>query len=551
MARIRLCKIVFDHFLEALQRTYERACFSKGYQVPASRSQAYYGFTTNKQGYSLHDALQDHPLVQSLLAENKIKLRTAKYLYNLERSFTDLNRPYDSVEVDQHYLDIYAVFLNPVSYHPDTRGNVQPHLLGDPQQLLAEFQERHRSASPTRPHTIETYFSFADYVRQATPLSDMDRKVQLLFLDNRRRHELCEEFKTSYTAHYYYYRDNRIQRMEIDVDFINASAGQYPVRVRGLHREGELPADRYDYTGFGEQTRACFFANLRQPAIGNPLSLILYTSHQRAEDLMIMHGSLQGISSEGHPTASELTLVKTRSYGKAVPTPGDHDLIHYYHFMQRRYFRVPPRIYSHLDQLIARKIPSVEIREMQGYYRIWNLIDKKGEVCIVQSCFSITSERGAQLKTQGPGIRQREQVVMMSISQLQTNKLCLSTHPKNGVSVINYAIMDVPKPGRAMCQRGVYCLNQQDKLGASSFVFCSEDGPMPSTVLNARKLRVLFGKSSPERQQLYHMMLNDLRDLNSAQRELHEKSDTFLSSLLRDLSPPHAASDTPKSPPLY
>ena len=246
---------------------------------------------------SLHEVFQVHPKVAG-----QPKAPSAKYLYNLERQFQNLQKPYASVEVDLDIINLYARFLSPARYS------------GAKRQVIADTWPN--------PTPSEDYVDFRDYLEKNLEYSDFDRRVQEVFLTAQAEGVLQPEFCTRYKAYYFYFPKNKIFEFDIRIDFINASGDNYPMELENLHRLSNGEQDDRLYTGSAKQHSSCLSASLVNEEHDFPLSLIAYTSHHDASDMPILHASLQGISTSGHPTASEIVMLKTWQFGKDVTIEG-------------------------------------------------------------------------------------------------------------------------------------------------------------------------------------------------------------------------------------
>lgn len=475
MKRVRLTKHAFDLLLEAVKRSFEKICLSSGINVPRGKAQQYFGFgQKDAETISLHDAFQMHPEVSKRIAEKGKREPTPKYLYNLERQFLELKEPYQSLEVDIDYLDMYCSFLNPVLVK-QPKGSVE--LVPFPRKKKEDFEQ---------------YKEFKDFIDKNPGFSDFDREVQRSFLEKENEGQVIPAFSTVYQAYYYYYSKNKICHLEVEIDYINASQEEYPLKITNLHQQIKGSRDPFVYLGKARQLSSCLSATLEEKQHGLPLSLLAYTSHYQGKDMNIIHASLQGISSNGHPTASEIVLVKTKERGQAVQVTGDLDYLKYYLWMQRRYYRVPPRIINNLEYLEARKIDTSEVNDMTGHYRIWTTATKDKKPCILQSYFSIFPDAGAQFQTEGIEKKHHQQIVVMSISHLGENKLCLSTHPKKGVSVINYVIMEIPRKRTDFIGEGVFCaLGWNGEMKSDPFVFSRAEEKVGVKFLQEKELQHL------------------------------------------------------------
>ncbi len=503
MARVRLSKRSFDVLYGAIQRNFEKICSSIGAEIPPGRAQDYFGFAAGTQKKhekesknngswkpSLHKVFKKHPKVAG-----KSKTPSAKYLYNLERQFQNLQKPYASVEVDLDIIDLYARFLSPARYK------------GVERQIIAEDWPN--------PTPAEDYADFKDFLEKTLEYTTFDRKVQGVFLSAEAEGVLQIDFCTKYKAYYFYFPDNKIFEFDIKIDFINASGDTYPMELTNLHRLSNEDEDGRLYKGSAKQHSSCLSATLVNKEHDFPLSLIAYTSHHNASDMPILHASLQGISRNGHPTASEIVMLKKWERGEDITVEGNLDYLKYYLLIQRRYFRVPPRIVTNLKFLEARRIEARDIRDLEGHYRIWTAVhdnyqekENQRRYTILQSHFWIAANEGAYFTTKRPKSDRNNQPVMMSISHLEGGKLCLSTHLNQSTSVINYVIMDLPDTSFERNGRGVYCTITSDgRLLAEPFVYRRETEPISVQILSEDSLLAL---TRGELQGLYQMLLTEL-----------------------------------------
>lgn len=476
MRRYRLSKRCFEELFEAVCRTYESIALSLGEQVIRHQAQQYFGFgKIDPTVLTLKKLVDLHPEVQNYLQETgRTATPSGKYLYNLDRQFQELQKPYDSVEVDFAYIDLYVCFLNPVEY------------AGSGQDITV-------LPDSYRPDQHGWYRKFEDFLNDVY-FSPFEVKVQRYFMDPKTEGEVIPELATTYEAFYYYYRKNSIFSLTVTVDFINGSNGHYPIKITNLHLQEPNGVDDRVYKGTARQLTSCLSAQLYEKQNDLPLFMIAYTSHYRAQDMPIIHASLQGIATNGHPTASEIVLIKRQEGDRIIPYPGDLDNLKYYLWIQRRYFRVPPRIISDLKFLEARKIDTQDLYDLSGHYRIWTSGRHRHieTQYILQSYFWISSDYGAQFKTDRLRSKHDKQVAVMSISHFQGKKLCLSTHPEKGISVINFVIMDIPKNRDDHIGHGVYCTTGANgRMRAEPFVYRREDEEVPVQYFSRKDIRQL------------------------------------------------------------
>lgn len=506
MKRIRLSKRSFEVLYKGIQRNFEKICSSIGAKTPTGRAQDYFGFAVSTQKKekrktkdddrqkmwtpSLHEVFQVHPKVKG-----QPKIPSPKYLYNLERQFQNLQKPYSSVEVDLDIINLYARFLSPARYS------------GTDRKITAE-------AWPD-PTPAEDYVDFNDYLEKNLEYSGFDKRVQEIFLTAQAEGVLQPEFCTRYKAYYFYFPKNKIFEFDIRIDFINASGDSYPIELTNLHRLSNGEQDERLYAGGARQHSSCLSASLVNEEHDFPLSLIAYTSHHDASDMPILHASLQGISTSGHPTASEIVMVKTWERGEKISVEGNLDYLKYYLLIQRRYYRVPPRIIRNLKYLEARRIEARDIRALEGHYRIWTPVydqrpdeDEQRRPTVLQSHFWITANEGAYFSTKRPKADRNNQPVMMSISHLEGRKLCLSTHLNQSTTVINYVIMDLPDRSFERNGRGVYCTFSSDgQLLAEPFVYRRETETVEVQNLSEEELLAV---TRGELHDLYQMLMKEL-----------------------------------------
>lgn len=474
MRRYRLSKRCFDELFEAVCRTYETIALSLGATVVRHQAQQYFGFgTVDTNVLTLKKLVDLHPEVQKCLQRaGRSSTPSGKYLYNLERQFQDLQKPYESVEVDFVYIDMYVCFLNPVEYV--WRGK--------------DIMVRPDSYQPDQHGWYEKFEDFLNDVY----FSPFEVKVQEYFMDPQTAGEVIPELATTYEAFYYYYRKNRIFSLTVTVDFINGTDGAYPIQITNLHLQERDGVDDRVYKGTARQWTSCLSAHLHEKQNDLPLFLIAYTSHYRAQDMPIIHASLQGIATNGHPTASEIVLIKRKEGNQEIPYPGDLQNLKYYLWIQRRYFRVPPRIINDLKFLEARKIDTQDLYDLGGHYRIWTIgrHRKLSDQYILQSYFWISADEGAGFKTERLRSQHENQVAVMSISHFQGKKLCLSTHPEKGISVINFVIMDIPENRDDHIGHGVYCTTAaHGNMRAEPFVYHREDQAVPVRYFSQKEVQ--------------------------------------------------------------
>jgi len=485
-SRVRVTKAIFRTLLDTAKRKFEAEAIQKSVLIPSSKED-YFGFgkKDTKDSVSLFTFLTGNKAVQHYFRKKEIKRNklNPKYFYNISLEASKLEDTEDVISADVKYLDILAVYLS-------------------------EDIEQYKLAVAGDKEARLSFKNFEDYVDKNPAISSEEREVQLTLL--RSDPGKVSNNATSYKAYYYSYREFSIKEFDISIDYVNQDGGKFPVRAIGIHSQGDSQTDKRVYEGEAFQTTTCLSMNLFNTDHNHPLTIIGYTSHQRAKNMRIIISTYQGISLWGYPISAETILVKNGANMQEL----SH--IQAYLRIQRRNFYIPPRIHTDLKQLKARNIRTEELARLVGRYCIWN-ISGKGQ--IVQSVFTIDEDYGAYLHTlPAEGVRSRH-VCVMSVSTTAGKKLCVSSHPSIGISVINYAIINCFAE-RDGLSNGVYCSigpHEQANSISGCLVAMKTTEDIEAKILTNEDLRQLLQKGTYER--MFHRLL-ELSDKQKRQFQI-------------------------------
>jgi len=496
-SRVRVTKVMFRTLLDAAKRKFEAESIQKSVSIPSNKED-YFGFGKKnaKGSASLFTFVTGSKAVRHYLENKKINQNklNPKYFYNISLEASKLDDAEDVISADIKYLDILAVYLseNIEQYKLAVEGNNEARL---------------------------SFKNFEDYVDKNPAINDEEREVQLTLL--RSAPGKVSDSATPYKAYYYSYREFSIKEFDILIDYVNKDSGKFPVQAKGIHSQGDSQTDERMYEGQAFQTTTCLSMRLLNADHNHPLTIIGYTSHQRAKNMRIILSTYQAISLWGYPISAETILVKNSA------TMQELSHIQAYLRIQRRNFYIPPRIHTDLKQLKARNIRTEELARLVGRYCIWNIA---GSEQVVQSVFTIEEDYGAYLQTlPADGVRNRH-VCVLSVSTTAGKKLCVSSHPSQGISVINYAIIDCFAERDGLSD-GVYCSvgpHERSQSISGCLVAMKTTEEIEAKTLNKKELRQLLQKD------IYKSMFVRLLKLSKKQMQQVRILDERISPFVED-----------------
>jgi len=484
-SRVRVTKRLFQNLLDAANRKFEAECIRRQKPIPDSKED-YFGFGKKSKSDqpSLFKSLLNNDAVQNYLKKNDIassKLNP-KYLYNISLEISKLADSEDAHTVDIKYLDILVSYFNEDFAQYD---------------LEEEVEEEARLS----------FKNFKDYVKNNAAISQEEKNTQLTLLEVNPGE--VSDRATAYTAYYYSYREYSIKNFTVKIDYINQHDGKFPALAVGIHSQYESETDKRIYKGEAYETTTCLSLSLFNEDNRHPLTIVGYTSHVRAKNLATIFSSYQAISLRGYPISAEAILVKNEAPSEQLA----HVMA--YLRIQRRHFYIPPRIHNNLTRLKARNLRTEELVELVGRYRIWNF-SQRGY--IVQSVFTIEADFGAYLETLPRETIRNKHICVMSVSTIAGKKLCVSSHPSQGISIINYAIIDCFVEPNGLSD-GVFCSigpNKKADSIAGSLVAMKTEQPIATKRLSEDDLHLLL------KEKQYLRMFRRLYQLSKTQdRQLH------------------------------
>ncbi|MFK8162710.1 MAG: hypothetical protein AB8H12_09635, partial [Lewinella sp.] len=131
----------------------------------------------------------------------------------------------------------------------------------------------------------------------------------------------------------------------------------------------------------------------------------------------------------------------------------------------------------------------------------------------------------------------RKQICMISISK-NRRELCIASHTKEGVSVVNYAIFDIApdedEQNNPQLREGVYCgIGNKDKTyGAGKIAVWRDDTPgLPGPVSDKELKRLASGSETLRTGLLTTILSKDYLVANSLKGEKVERLLTLLNNI--------------------
>lgn len=472
--KIRLCKVVFEVLHNSIKQEFERLAALKG-GVPKGRGAEYYGFSKRSLGSNMLTLMGsmfkpiDKPDLEKYIEQNGYQNVSRKNLYNLSREFHALD-PFDTVEVDPILLNIFCKYIS--------------------------------------------HESFEDFLLKHPAIRPKYRNIQHQIMEITRGNLPEEELAFHYIGLYYSFSHGTRQSVRLWINYYNRYKNEYPAELTGLYNEKEEEFDETDhYTGTAKETPTCFLISLNEEKSKRPLTLMGYQGAVTAKDLKYIRCAATGISNLGFPFSLELFLIKvekedrTKTSEEVLSKIEGLSNIDYYLQAQRRNFRIPPRVIQDLNDIKARGVKAGRMQSVKGQYRIWSL-GYSGD--LIQSKFIINDNFTAKLTTIANRDLYRLQHCVFSIS-LIGEKLCVSSHPKFGVSVINYAIFDIDEDERNQIKTGVYCgigVNGESPFVAESLIIFRDESSFEAKRVPVLKVEDFLADKPKFKTILLHNLLS-------------------------------------------
>ncbi|MEL7422313.1 MAG: hypothetical protein AAFN81_04945 [Bacteroidota bacterium] len=398
-----------------------------GLRLPTSVGPALYGYRTfSDEKNSIRAIMLRQPEVKvEIYAYNKEQIQdpddeqelgdffSGKYLYNRMREIDNGNT---TVQLSGLYETIYFVFAGYSGIEDYLERNKDPYLSSDDTSYQRELLEMFREEIS---------------------------KSALRFL-----------------AYYFSYRENRIKRFLLEIDYLN----NYKVRQTGFHftsikegREGskyfEKIEDSKVYTGQAIDLDNALQISLKgRKSNGkrNVVNIFLYKGGMSISNMNLVRGTLSTISSHGYIFSSEVFLKRVRTTESTVELlQSNFDVrdrealyIQRYLHLQRRTLRIPRSTEQDITKLSAKRYGLDTLDGLVGTWRIWGLDHSNG---IVQSVMEVKSDYSAQLSTYGR-IGDENQVCIFRLSEGGNSemKLWISAHQEHGIELQNVALIRVP-----------------------------------------------------------------------------------------------------------
>lgn len=478
--KIRLHKSIFGLLLESVKLKYEEVCLEYGRQ-PNGKGASYYGFGPNKNDPNTlmkvvfrprkenefnqltpHDADVEfshfNPNLYDFIHSEAAKYSISpKYLYNLAREMEKKKNEYATIEADEILINILSKFLE--------------------------------------------YENFESFLELHPSISNRDKILQnkLIVLNKEEMDESTTA--TKYIGFYWSFLEGRRRMIEIWINHYNRSNGTYPIKVVGLHANSESYVDGISYQGSVKETSTCFYANMQEKENDRPLTLTGYTGHVPVRVMNYIFCSLSGISKFGYPFSVEVILCKLNEDQKSIPTNvvGENILglenIDFYLHMQRRNYRIPPRIITDLPAIRARGKLATEFLQLRGTYRLWS-IEYKGR--LIQSKLTIGKDFSVEFETLANSDNCQRQKGLISFNTT-FSKLCISAHQEFGLAVLNYVFLDIDPGRKNSFGKGIYCgigASGNSGLVGEYLIYIKEEEAFEATYLTPNQTVDIMNKNS-------------------------------------------------------
>ena len=485
--KVKVYKKVFEVLHSSVRARFQQIAMGLG-QTPEGKGAEYYGFGEFEDSdritlmqsllFPKKEPVSDplaNPKLFEYMAEEGQRFRkiSRKYLYNLSRKSANMQDGYDILEVDIRFLNILALYLE----YDD----------------FLTFIKNHDSIGQQLTHFQSTIISHPE---------------ELLFEN---------DLATQYLGFYWSFISGGRKSLRVWINYYNTDDGGYPAKVKGLNSSQDEGLDGVIYKGKADSSSASsyFYVHLKEEGNDRPLVLMGYKGHVPLKDMRYISCTASGIAKFGYPFSMELVLIKLTEDHKNRPSreviqqlSGMEHLDFYLQF-QRRNFRIPPRIFNNLETITARNNRSAQFQHLVGQYRMWSLGYSKR---VVQYKFIIRPDFTANLYTPEANEVYANQRCVLSINSLN-NKLCVSSHTKYGVSVINYAILDIDFTEEDRINDGVYCgtgLANEAKIVGEHLIFFKDDNEFEPGKLRVNELIKLL-QDNPYLKRAFDTLVSEKR----------------------------------------
>lgn len=485
--KVKIYQAVFDILHKSVQARFYEIALSMG-QRPEGRGAEYYGFGKFKDSekITLMESLlspklkpENQPstnkdLYQYLKGEGRsYRQMSRKHLYNLSRLSAKMQDEYDILEIDLVVLNVLSKYLK--------------------------------------------YKDFLSFIKEHSSINDRLADFQRRLID-KPEDELSEnELASQYLGFYWSFITGGRKHIRLWINYYNKVKGNYPAKVMGLNGGEDEGLDGMLYKGSAQDASSSsyFYINLQEDHTERPLVLMGYKGHVPLKDMKYISCTASGIAKFGYPFSMELMLLKLDDDQKEkrddeiINDLNGKEHIDFYLQFQRRNFRIPPRIFTKLDTISARSNRSAQFQHLIGTYRMWSL-GYTGK--IIQYKFIIHPDFTSNLYTPEKNEIYAEQRCVLSINSLK-NKLCVSSHTKYGVSVINYAILDIDLGSRNRIRNGAYCgigLAREAKIVGEYLLYFKDDSEFETGKLVAEDI-VRMIKENPFLKEPFEHLLSSNR----------------------------------------
>lgn len=348
-------------------------------------------------------------------------------------------------------------------------------------------------------------------------IKESQKKLQQAYLSYKGKK--ISDFATQYIGYYYSYKYHKIKPFLLKIDYRmrpnNFDPDTYLASSQGLHHLGDanyeesIPIEeiRGDlYEGKAEEKGGYLYiklVNANKAKVSSELFIIgvLGSTSVKASTKRIMLSSYMGISNNGYLIngAAVLSKVDSSNLTENSDTKGP---INRYLFLQRKAFRVKNQNLTTVSNLkINNHYHPSTINHLVGQYRVWNF-DRQTNV--YQSRFMITENYLSWLQSLATSRQDskkgevQKQVCLLNIHSYELrNKLFVSSHPKEGTGIINYAILDIPTVSKFDIITGVFCTiglddTRQPPIGGD-FVMLKDDSDFDITSIPTDKITAFLG----------------------------------------------------------
>ena len=254
----------------------------------------------------------------------------------------------------------------------------------------------------------------------------------------------------TYTSFFYNYEKDDIMNCTFNVNYDN---NPYKVSM-----EIVLFDKLIEYSGEGRKQNNYLYINLkgnRKTTWQDQFNFVAQVNDTEKPDLI--GGMFLCVSSNYRPSSGEMILI-TNKYNNA----DDIRKIKRYLFLKRN--RHIAKNFFEPKKLKVKKHNIDEIAQMVGHYQVLNF-DRNGNLMI--SKFIIDEFYNARFITYVYSPNENNQICLLNISSVINKRLCISSHPQDGMGIIAYVIINIPKTGEKI-NKGVFCsVGQTGNMPAS------------------------------------------------------------------------------------